>query len=127
MDLSELSLSIIRSTFTYPGDPMEPVLCEFEPFNLRILHGFSLGGSEELLQKRGQVWGKKRLFVILSRVEQQLFQFFPLLTKMKCHKAWGECPLLCRAGVRLLQERGPGSAVLPPGWGSEGSDRVSTV
>lgn len=69
MDLSELLLSIIHPTFTYPGDPMEPMLCKFEPFNLGILHRFSLGGSEELLQKRGQVWGEQRLFVILSRVE----------------------------------------------------------
>lgn len=36
---------------------MEPVLCELEPFNLGILYDFSLGGCEELLQKRRQVLG----------------------------------------------------------------------
>lgn len=85
---------------------MEPMLCELKSFNLEMLHGFSLGGCEELPQKRGQVWGKKRLFVILSRVEQRLFQIFPVLTKMKCPKPWAERPLLCPAGVRQLQEGG---------------------
>lgn len=114
MDLSELLLFIIHPTFTYPGDPVEPTLCKFEPFNLGVLHGFSLGGSEELLQKRGQVWGEQRLFVILSRVERRLFQFFPLLTKMKCHKPW--------AGARLLQERGAGKCCAPCWLGQRGRD-----
>lgn len=35
------------------------MLCELEPFNLGVLHGFSLGGSEELLQKRRQVLGEE--------------------------------------------------------------------
>lgn len=55
MDLSELSLSIIDSTFPYPGNPIMPTLCKFEPFNLGILHGWVRGAAT----KKGAALGEE--------------------------------------------------------------------
>lgn len=46
-------------------------------------------GLRSCYRKGGRFWGKKRLFVILSRVERRLFQFFRLLTKDEMPQAMG--------------------------------------